>query len=251
MEITADNGALFRDGIEIPDAPASSILITGVYIHHIDEFGVNIADVDGLEILNSTFSHCGFGSLGGPEGGEGGWRNVIIKGCSLIYAGWYYQGNYYTGPNDTDVSPYERPDGLGIEESNGPIEISNCLVAFNLWDGLDSKANNTYIHECIVGNNRCDGIKLWGTNSKVVNTVIYGRGGGNMTPMPWSAIVIQTEHPGSTFELINLAIDDFVGENYLMHVQYDVPSIQINLTVKTVSPKKLEKPDTHYYPKSH
>lgn len=232
IEITSDNGALFRDGIEVLDAPSSHITLKDIYIHHIDEFGINIADVNGLQIVNSTISHCGFGCLGGPEGVQGGWRNVSLSGCSLLYSGWYYQGNYYNGPSEPDVSPYERPDGFGIEASNGPIEIVNCRVAFNLGDGIDSKANNTYIHECIVANNRCDGVKLWGTGSRAVNTVIYGRGGGNMTPMPWSAVVIYTEHPGSTFELTNLAIDDFVGENYLMHVQYDDPTIQINLTVR-------------------
>ncbi|MCX8173266.1 MAG: Ig-like domain-containing protein [Thermoplasmata archaeon] len=232
IEITSNDGAMFRDGIAALDGSAENIVLREIYIHHIDEFGLNMADVNELKILNCTISHCGFGSIGGPAGVEGGWRNVTIRNCSLAYAGWYYQGNYYTGPDVPDVSPYDRPDGFGIETSNGPIEIANSLIAFNLGDGLDSKSNNTYIHECVVANNRCDGIKLWGTGSKAVNTLIYGRGGGNMTPMPWSAVVIHTEYAGSTFELTNLAIDDFVGENYLMHVQYDNPTTQINLTVR-------------------
>ncbi|HUX98846.1 MAG TPA: choice-of-anchor Q domain-containing protein, partial [Candidatus Deferrimicrobium sp.] len=61
---------------------------------------------------------------------------------------------------------------------------------------------------------------------------IYGRGGGNMETTPWSAIVINTEQYNSTFEFVNVAVDDYIGQNYLMHVQYDTPLIPINLTIK-------------------
>jgi len=225
LEITSDNGAQFRDGIEALGESISNIVIKNVYIHHIDEFGINIEDVNGLQIIDSQITHCGFGAIGGPEGDEGGWRNVLIRGCSLSYSGHYYQGT--PGPG-----PYDRPDGFGIEASNGPIEIAYTIAEHNRGDGLDSKSANTYIHHCIVANNSCDGVKLWGDNSKIENTLIYGRGDGDTSETPWSPIVISTETSNSRFEIINVTVDDFVGRNYLMHVQYDYPSTPVNLTLR-------------------
>ncbi len=225
LEITSDNGEPFRDGIEALNGPISNIIIKNVYIHHMDEFGINISDVNGIQILNSQISYCGFGCIGGPEGQEGGWQNVLINRCILSYSGHYYQGK--RGPG-----PYDRPDGFGIETSNGPIEIANTLVEHNRGDGIDSKAENTYIHHCIVANNSCDGIKLWGDNSKIENTLIYGRGDGKREITPWSAIVISTEKSNSSFLIINVTVDDEIGNNYLMYVQYDYPDIPIILTMK-------------------
>lgn len=227
LEITSDNGSLFRDGIEALDGSISNVIIKDVHIHHIDEFGINIKDVDGLQIVNSQITHCGFGSIGGPLGEQGGWRNVVILKCHLSYSGHYYQGT--SGPG-----PYDRPDGFGIESSNGPIEIAYTVAEHNRGDGLDSKAENTYIHHCIVANNSCDGIKLWGNNSRVENTLIYGRGDGDISETPWSPIVISTETNNASFKIINVTVDDFVGHNYLMHVQYDYPDININLTLRNI-----------------
>jgi hypothetical protein len=225
LEITSDNRSQFRDGIEAFGESISNIVIKDVYIHHIDEFGMNIEDVNGLQIIDSQITYCGFGAIGGPAGDGGGWRNVSILGCNLSYSGHYYQGT--PGPG-----PYDRPDGFGIEASNGPIEIAYTIAEHNRGDGLDSKAANTHIHHCIVANNSCDGVKLWGNNSKVENTLIYGRGDGDTTETPWSPIVISTETSNSNFEIINVTVDDFVGRNYLMHVQYDYQSIPVNLTLR-------------------
>lgn len=225
LEITSNNGAPFRDGIEALEGLSSNIIIKNVYIHHIDEFGINIKDIDGLQIIDSQITHCGFGSIGGPSGDQGGWRNVKILRCNLSYSGHYYQGT--SGPG-----PYDRPDGFGIETSSGPIEIAYTLAEHNRGDGLDSKAENTYIHHCIVANNSCDGIKLWGNNSKVENTLIYGRGDGDTSETPWSPIVISTETNNAKFEIINVTVDDVVGHNYIMHVQYDYPDIPINLILR-------------------
>jgi hypothetical protein len=224
LEITSNNGEPFRDGIEALNGPISNIIIKNIYIHHIDEFGINISDVNGIQILDTKISYCGFGCVGGPEGQQGGWQNVLIDRCVLSYSGHYYQGE--KGPG-----PYDRPDGFGIEPSKGPIEIANTLVEHNRGDGLDSKAENTYIHHCIVANNSCDGIKLWGNNSKIENTLIYGRGDGNTESTPWSAIVISTEKSNSSFFIINVTVDDEIGKNYLMYAQYDYPDIPINLTI--------------------
>jgi hypothetical protein len=225
LEITSDNGAQFRDGIEALGESISNIIIKDVYIHHMDEFGINIKDVNGLQIIDSRITHCGFGAIGGPAGDEGGWRNVMILRCNLSYSGHYYQGT--PGPG-----PYDRPDGFGIEESDGPVEIAYTIVEHNRGDGLDSKSANTYIHHCIVANNSCDGIKLWGNNSKLENTLIYGRGDGDTAETPWSPIVISTETSNSNFKIINVTVDDFAGGNYLMHIQYDYQSTPINLTLR-------------------
>lgn len=122
-----------------------------------------------------------------------------------------------------------RPDGFGIETSEGLIEIVNIIVIHNYGDGIDSKAKRTYIHECIVANNSCDGVKLWVDSSKVENTLIYGRGDGKFIITPWSPIVISTEDTNAYFEIINCTVDDSLGENYIMHVQYDWHSILVYL----------------------
>ncbi len=234
LEITHDDSAhgqaaWFRDGLEILGAPAAHIILEDLYIHHVDEFGMNIQDVDDLQILNSRIEYAGFGALGGPAGEAGGWRNVIIRNTSLSWSGHYYQGG------DGANRPYDRPDGFGIEPSQGPILLEGVLAEHNYGDGLDSKAANTTIRQTIVANNSCDGVKLWGPGSRVENTLIYGRGDGNPDPTPWAAIVIAPEEQaGAQFEIINVTVDDFLGHNYLMYVQYDFPNVPAHVTMRNV-----------------
>lgn len=231
LEITHDDRAqgeasYLRDGIQIVERPAGHIVLKDLYIHHVDEFGMNFQDVDDLQIIDSRIEYSGFGALGGPAGQQGGWRNVRISGCSLSYGGHYYQGG------DGSARPYDRPDGFGIEPSDGPIEIDRTIAAHNYGDGFDSKAANTTIHASIAANNSCDGVKLWGDNSRIENTLIYGRGDGDPETTPWSAIVIHTEKENARFELQNVTLDDAAGNNYLMHVQYDTPQVPITLTMR-------------------
>jgi len=218
LEITSDNGAQFREGVHA--SSLSHIVLKDLYIHHIDEMGIDVADAHDFQIIDCEITYCGFGSIGGPAGTQGGWRNVLIKGCSLSYSGHYYQG----GPGP---SPYDRPDGFGIEPSDGPIEIVDCIAEHNRGDGFDSKAEHTYIHNCIAANNFADGIKVWGDGSRVENCLVYGIGDGDATPTPWAGIVIdQVEKPNARFELINVAVhDNPERQSYPMYVQYgvDVP----------------------------
>ncbi|WP_448383914.1 DUF4214 domain-containing protein [Desulfosoma sp.] len=243
LEITHDDTALgqalyFRDGLEILGEPAAHIVLQDLYIHHIDEFGMNIQDVQDLQILNCRIAYCGFGALGGPSGEHGGWRNVTIKGCSLSWSGHYYRGSdgsvLCTGRR-TDppyCRPYPRPDGFGIEPAQGPIVIEETRAEHNYGDGLDSKAANTIIRRCIVANNSCDGVKLWGDGSRIENTLIYGRGDGHDEPSPWAPIVIdQVEQAGARFEIVNVTVDDYLGQNYLMYVQYD-NTVPVEVTVR-------------------
>lgn len=224
LEITNDSGAWFRDGINGDEL--ANIELKELSIHHIDEFGINFTDVNGLLIDDCDITYCGFGSIGGPDGDSGGWQNITIQECNLSYNGHYYQGGDGAG------NPYDRPDGFGIEESNGPIEIVDCIAEHNKGDGLDSKSGNTYIYNCVVANNSCDGIKLWGDNSKVHNSLVYGTGDGVGGATPWAAVVIGTDAENSDFELINVTIHDTTEtENYPMYVQYD-SSATISLVMK-------------------
>jgi hypothetical protein len=225
LEITTKRGSTARDGIAAVDGPADHLVLSDLSIHHLDEFGINIGDTDGLKIVDCDVSYCGFGSIGGPAGNAGGWRNVLLSGCRLAYDGHYYQG----GPGP---SPYDRPDGFGIERSEGPVEIKNCVSEHNRGDGLDSKAKRTYIHECIVANNSCDAVKLWGIGSRVENTLIYGRGDGDMSPTTWGAVVIETDDPNGIFELVNCTVDDYAGNNYVMYAQYDRPTVPTTVEMR-------------------
>lgn len=228
LEITHDDAASgaaswFRDGIAILDEPASHIVMHNLYIHHLDEFGMNFQDVGDLQISECRIEYCGFGAMGGPEALFGGWQNVTIRRCELSYSGHYYQGG------DGSGRPYDRPDGLGVEPSDGPIEIADTVAEHNYGDGLDSKVRNTTIRRCVVANNSCDGVKLWGGGSRVENTLIYGRGDGSSDRTPWAAIVIGTEEANARFDFVNVTVDDTLGHNHIMYVQYDEPKIPVIL----------------------
>lgn len=225
LEITSCNRARFREAINGTAGPVEHVVLKDLVIHHVDEFGIDIGDADDLQILGCSITYCGFGCIGGPAGEHGGLRNLLIRGCDLSFSGHYYQGG------DGSQRPYDRPDGFGIEESDGPIEIVQTRACHNYGDGLDSKARNTFIHECIVANNSCDGIKLWGDGSRVENCLVYGRGDGDSTTTPWSPFVISTEQQGSRFSIINCTVDDQVGNNYIMHVQYDTPDVPVSLEI--------------------
>ncbi len=229
IEITSDNGALFREGIEAVNGPVEHVILRNLYIHHIDEYGIKMRDVNDLQIIDCRISYCGFGAIGSPDPSEGGWRNVLIQDCELTYSGHYYQGVI-----DNPDNPYDRPDGLGLEQSDGPIEIVNSIFAHNKGDGLDSKVKNTYVHECIIANNSCDGLKLWGSGSKVENCLIYGRGDGNSQATPWNPIVIDAEEANSTFEFINVTVDDEAGNQYIMGVNYDHRDVPITVVMRNV-----------------
>jgi len=225
LEISSDNSALFRDGIVVMGEPAAHLIFKELYIHHLDEFGLNLQDVEDLVLEDSRIEYCGFGAAGGPAGDSGGWRKVVIRRTQLSYSGHYYQGT------DGENRPYDRPDGLGTEESQGPLLIEDCLATHNRGDGLDSKTRNTTIRRSLVANNSCDGVKLWGGDSRVESTLIYGRGDGDPQITPWSALVISGRE-GDRFELVNLSLDDQLGGNYLMYVNYDEPEVGLTLLMR-------------------
>ena len=216
LEITNLNKKNFREGISIVGNRVNSVILNNVYIHHLDEFGIDMQDVDRMVIINSRIEYCGFGSIGGPSPDSCGLINLMIVSTSLSYSGHYYQGG------DGSNRPYDRPDGFGIEQSAGPIEIYDCVVEHNYGDGIDSKSSDTYVHHCIVANNSCDGIKLWHGDSKIENCLIYGTGDGIGGSSPWAGIVLGSDRTGDKFEIINTTLhDNSQREAYPMYVQYD------------------------------
>ncbi|MCX5977563.1 MAG: right-handed parallel beta-helix repeat-containing protein, partial [Coprothermobacterota bacterium] len=228
LEITSDAGAPFRGGVDGADHPLQQVVLQDLYIHHIDEGAINVRDVDGLQVRGCILSYCGFGGIGGPAGQAGGLSNLLVADCELSYSGHYYQGG--PGPG-----PYDRPDGFGIEPSLGPVEIVRTKALHNRGDGLDSKSANTWIHECVVANNSCDGVKLWGGGSRVENTLIYGTGDGVGGGSPWAGIVIdEVSTPSARFELINVTIHDNPTRHaYPIYVQYEQPN-PIQLLLRNV-----------------
>ena len=220
LEITHDPKAKgkdirFRDAILIVDDLCEHLIFQDLYIHRIDEFGMNFQDVNHVDIVDCRIEYCGFGAIGGPEGARGGWRNARIKGCRLSYGGHYFEGT------DGRNRPYDRPDGVGLEAGQGPIEIVACVAEHNRGDGLDSKAANTFIRNCVAANNNCDGIKLWGDNSKIVNCLVYGTGDGTGGASPWAGIVIDTQSRGARFEIVNTTVHDNPARKaYPMYIQY-------------------------------
>jgi len=225
LELTHHNEAYARDGINGTAAPCSDIILRNLHIHHLDEFGINLRDVQNMLVDSCNIHHCGFGAAGGPQAGEGGgWINAQFEHSQLSWSGHYYQNG------DTD-NPYSRPDGFGIEPGPGPIRFINCTLEHNVGDGLDSKSDTTIVQNCVIANNRTDGLKLWGSYGRIENTLIYGRGDGDSTPTPWSAVVIDTQSPNAAFEFVHCTIDDALGHNYCMWAQYDHPDVPIDLNM--------------------
>jgi len=232
LEITHDPAVAapalyFRGGIDIAGSPSIHILLQNLYIHHIDEMAVNVQDCDQLQIINCRLEYCGFGAIGGPAGAAGGVTNLLVRGCELSYGGHYYRGG------DGHDRPYDRPDGFGIEPSNGPIEIVDTAAQHNYGDGLDSKSANSNIHNCVAANNSCDGVKLWQGGSSIVNCLIYGTGDGVGGASPWAGIVIDdASHPGAQFTIENVTLHDNPSRHaYPMYVQYGL-SNPIDLTMR-------------------
>lgn len=233
LEITHDPDATgearrFRDGIQVLGRPGRQLMLHDLYIHHIDEMGLNMGDAEDVTVRDSRLEYCGFGGIGGPAGEHGGWRHVRVQGCTLSYGGHYYRGG------DGHDRPYDRPDGLGAEAAAGPLEIVTTVAEHNYGDGLDSKVANTRIDLSVAANNSCDGMKLWGDGSSITNSLVYGTGDGKGGESSWAGIVIdQIEKAGARFSISNVTVHDNPGRrNYPMYIQYDGRA-PISLTLRS------------------
>ena len=219
-----------REGIEAggsSELDVSDIVLEDLVIHHIEETAINASgDTRNVVIRRCNFHHTGGSIISAPSGRHDGWTNVVIDSCYLGYAGHFYEGR-------EQISPWERPDGFGIERSRGPIEIKNTLSEFNMGDGIDSKSERTYIHNCIVANNWGDGVKLWGDSSRVENTLIYGVGGGDPAPSPWVSLVVDCDKPNSFFEFTNVTVHDGSPSwRYLATIDYDTPTLPVRVRMR-------------------
>ena len=214
------------NGLSYPeDLETGPFIFRNLLIHHLEITGISLAgNVNGLEISYCYVHHSGYSAVSSAWHNTGdGWVDALIDRCYLGYSGHYYNGI-------EQFSPWDRPDGFGIEHSKGPVVITRCVVEHNRGDGLDSKALRTRICRCRVENNFADGIKLWGGDStRVDNTLIYGIGDGDPGSSPWVLLVLSSSEPGSFFELTHLTLHDGSTRNhYLATLQYDEP---VSMTV--------------------
>ncbi len=96
-------------------------------------------DVNGIVIKRCNIHHSAYTALGVPGASGDGWVDIVIDSCNLRYSGHFKNGQ--------DVpSPWDRPDGLRFEDSEGPVEVRYTTAEHNMGDGLDSKAKRTHIH---------------------------------------------------------------------------------------------------------
>ena len=206
-----------REGIDAT-SDVSDLTFEDLIIHRVEEMGINLGgDAQNIVIRRCNIHHCGYTAIGGPAPSGDGWVDVLIDSCYLGYCGRFYHGR------DTVAWVWDRPDGLGMEPSEGPLEVRYTISEYNMGDGLDSKSRRTYIHHCIVANNFADGVKLWGDSSRVENTLVYGTGAGFDETTPWCLLVIDCEDSGAHFEVINCTFWDSPDRppHYLGTVQYD------------------------------
>lgn len=208
IEITHDTAATgddvwFSDGITVQGKIAMDIALENLYIHHVDNRGLNIQDADRLTVTNCKVEYCGGGAIGGPTPKQGGWKNVKLAGSRFSYSGKYYRGG--TGAGRPDLTP----DGIGAQSSVGPVEISGCVVEKNYGDGIESRAANTYAHEVTIANNTCNGLRYWADMSRAENCLIYGMGDGDKTKSEYAGIMVEGIKSGNPrFYFTNVTVDD-------------------------------------------
>lgn len=218
-----------RGGVSAAGA-VNHLRFVDLEIHRVEDMGINLGgDAEEILVKRCSIHHNAYTALGGPSATGDGWVSVVIDSCSLSYGGHFYDGQ-------DQLSPWDRPDGLGFEASEGPVEVRYTIAEHNLGDGLDSKSKRTHIHHCIVANNFGDGVKLWGDSSRVENTLIYGTGDGDATASPWCLLVIGTDDMNAYFELTNVTMWDSPNRHphYTASVQYDDSAIPATLVMRNV-----------------
>jgi len=228
LEITSDEtveGVQLRNGITVSGRAADHLIFSNLKIHRVDEFGIGIADVDTLKILACEITYCGDACLASVAGTRGGWVNATIRGCTIGFGGRYYQG-VVDNPNN----PSTRRDGIFLDVSTGPVSITNTSIQHCQGNGVRSQAAMTSINASIIANNVADGVRLAGDQSSMNNVLIYGRGDGAGGPNAYSPLVIDTSFSGRTFTVMNLTIDDVLGNSELVRVQKANPTVPANFT---------------------
>jgi hypothetical protein len=223
-----------RGGIEAGGSsgfPASDIEIVNVEVYDVEEAGINLAgNIQNVTMENVHVHHTGGPGVSAPSAqGGAGWQNVLIEDCVLEYAGMFYNGQ-------EQPSGWPRPDGLGMEGSEGPLEVSHTISRYNFGDGLDSKTKNTYIHHCVVANNYGDGVKMWGDGSRLENTLIFGTSYVDQDETtPWCLLVVDSDDPGAHIEVTNCTMfddDNRANPHYAVNSQVQYTTVPITLVFR-------------------
>ncbi len=107
----------------------------------------------GIYIENVTASEY---TYAGMDFGPGAVSDVTIRNVTL---------NGSVGGNETAI------DGIAVEQGNR-IYVEKAKVVGHPGDGIDLKADNVTVRQCEVLDFGRNGIKLWGTNSALENSVI-------------------------------------------------------------------------------
>jgi hypothetical protein len=236
LELAGTRGKQFaegmREGVDLGGSGevgnrAEHVVLSDLKIHHVTESAVNLSG----EVLDVTMEkldlhHTGGPAVSAPAGKPGGkgWVDVKLLHSHIHWIGYFNHG-------EEKPSEWDRPDGIGMEASAGPLEIGWTRFEHVRGDSLDSKSRKTYAHHTVIANSGCDSLKLWGDGSRAENVLIYGDGDGKPDNGPWASVVIDTENPGS-FELINVTVDDQESrQNYPLYVQYE-GKIPVTLTLR-------------------
>ncbi len=211
----------------------SNIVLRDLEIYHVTEGGIALdGNISNVVVENCRVHHTGYTAISGDyvNPGDAGWQNVLITNCLLEHAG-LFNTNGLEEPSGLD-----RPDGVGFEASTGPVVIARTTARYGFGDGLDSKAQQTRIHHCVVANNYGDGVKLWGGNSALENTLVYGTGFTISNAVtPWCLLVIGTRNTNAAMRVEHCTFFDDerrANDHYTMTVQYDESATPIDLTFR-------------------
>ncbi|MBI2299443.1 MAG: hypothetical protein HYU66_10965 [Armatimonadetes bacterium] len=208
-------------GSDDPTLHTGFITLRHLAIHHVEETPINLGgNSNDVNLEDLDLHHTGASAVAAPAGvGGAGWERVALRRSHIYRIGWFSQGLEQT-TQDVDDS---RPDGIGMEPSAGPLEVDHCVFEHCRGDGLDSKTRQTYVHETVIANVRCDGLKMWYGLTRVQNVLIYGAGDTDPNNGPWASIVFDGQEPGR-YELTNVTVDDRVERNnYPVYAQYANP----------------------------
>jgi len=204
LEITNDEGSIVQCGIKVVGGVVQNLIFKDLFIHHIDGNGIIMADAYGIELRKCTIEYCGREAMVGKNFQGDGWNRVIIQDSHFAFSGHY--------PSVKKQQTEQPLDGLRIESSVGPVEINNSVFENNQGNGVYSKAKVNRISQCIVDNNKENGIVIGGEEGTIINSLIYGISGKNPGELTGSGILIdEITKENAVFKVINVTVDNYKG----------------------------------------
>ncbi len=206
------------------------------YVMHFDS-GANYITVNGINMRDHPShdlihmdgnSYITIKNLEGYNSGDKGIQitsgdNILIESCNfhhnyiggncdhctdLTIENSQFSNNQGDNPNDTAA------DGFAVEDGDG-ITIETSTAANNAGDGFDVKADGATYDRCLAANNVREGLKQWGMNSVIKNSIAYGN--------KFTGVVLER---GGSYTMVNNTVvgNGFVDDetiNYGMYVAYD------------------------------